>query len=354
MARSKKTAKGYAVDEFVGRKVAAFRNEHGWTLAELSERLDVSVSHLKALESGRYSFTVSMLVSLAETFKRSTHAFLPITSPRESQLGEWIELHGALLNRDRAMLTELGRKLVGWSDAPITEPQRPSDLQGARTKLIALEGIDGVVLRDLGKALVTKLGKTSHQASLVWYDFEDPLTQHLVDRIRIITSATDVDRALQHSHAYEKTLLFACERLQRQETRVRTELSRGFSVITPFFTMAAGVYQKVDGTWDQRVVEAIESLLLRPDLVVVVDSDPALAASRATLKTPLRGEFYSPYEKVDQFDAALRLYLTMCQEFKNRGYRVLHIDSRSVPSIDGIATRVLDELSIGGGRSAPP
>ena len=50
------------------------------------------------------------------------------------------------------------------------------------------------------------------------------------------------------------------------------ELTRGATVITPYFTMAAFVYQKAEGQPDLTVVDAVDTLLLRPDLVAKLNT----------------------------------------------------------------------------------
>ncbi|HRI71957.1 MAG TPA: helix-turn-helix domain-containing protein, partial [Polyangium sp.] len=335
MPRTKKTENVQQVDQFVGERVEAFRNEHEWTLADLSQRLGVSVSHLKALEAGRYSFSASMLVLLSETFKRPVHAFLPETQRPESLAGEWEELRGALLPRDLRVLLEMGRKLIDWNPRRVTEPKET-------TKVVSLEGIDGTILREIADKVVAKLNTPTEPVSCVWYDFEDPMTKHLVERILDMKGVANPDAEIRINHAFEKTLLFACERLQRQQTRIRPALQQGHSVITPFFTMAAGVYYEVDGSMDRRAVESIETQLLNPDLVVVVDSDPSEAARRASLKLPLlKGTFYSPYEHVDQFKEAMNVYEKMSHEFMNRGYHVLRLDARKERSLEPLVTSII-------------
>jgi len=348
MPRAKKTENVQKVDQLVGARVEAFRNEHEWTLADLSQRLGVSVSHMKALEAGRYSFSASMLVLLSETFKRPVHAFLPETQRPESLVGEWEELRGALLPRDLRVLIEMGRKLVDWNPRPVAASSKET------TEVISLEGIDGTILKEVADKVVSKHGTATEPVSCVWYDFDDPMTKHLVDRILAMRSVTNPDAEIRINHAFEKTLLFACERLQRQQTRIRPALQQGHSVITPFFTMAAGVYYEVDGSVDRRAVESIETQLLKPDLVVVIDSDPSEAARRASVKLPLlKGTFYSPYEHVDQFKEAMSVYEKMSEEFMNRGYHVLRLDARKEPSIDSLAGKIVQEIGSRVDSNAP-
>lgn len=336
MPRTKKTEDVHKIDKFVGARVEAFRNQHEWTLADLAQRLDVSVSHLKALEAGRYSFSAAMLVQLGETFKRPVHAFLPETQRPESLAGEWEELRSALLPRDLRVLIEMGRKLVDWN------PRR-EDAMKECTKVISLEGIDGTILKEVADKVVAKLGTAAEPVSCVWYDFDDPMTRYLVERILAMRNVINPDAEIRINHAFEKTLLFACERLQRQQTKIRPALQQGRSVITPFFTMAAGVYYEVDGSVDRRALESIETQLLKPDLVVVVDSDPNEAARRASLKLPLlKGTFYSPYERAEQFKEAMNVYEKLSREFTNRGYHVLRLDARKESSLEALAIKIIE------------
>src|SRR5262249_51341216 len=129
--------------------------------------------------------------------------------------------------------------------------------------------------------------------------------------------------------AVERTLLFACERIHRHDVQIRPMLNDGTTVLTPFFTMAPAVYQEMEGLGDRRIIDIMLGTLTQPDRVIVVYSDPKIAARRATQSTPGAGQFYSPYRRVEEFERALKLHDKAIQEFTSRGIevRVLEVDS---------------------------
>ncbi len=311
MPRTKKRAQDRDVDVFVGGQVAKFRQEMPWGLEALASRLQISAAHLKSLESGRYSFSAGMLCRVAAALDRPVSALLPpVTRVRpEGTPLEWSEAYQRLSKRDRDDLLAFMRRLIGHpGDEILWYWKRVS--QG-KTLLISLEGIDGVLLAELAGRLAEQLPRARNAAAphteqdplpvdVCWYDFDTPLWDFMITRFSPLTS--DAYRA------FERTLLFACERLHRQESRIRPLLAQGHSVVTPFFALAPKVYQAMEGLRDDTVIDAVERFLLQPDFVIGVESDPSLAAARAVPARPGTGEFYSPYRGVDAFQMASDLY----------------------------------------------
>lgn len=342
MGRARKTERDEEINRFVGDKAKHFRTERSLTLVTLAEQLGISPSHLKGLESGRYSFSASGLVALATALDRPVSAFLPVPPRREPPPSEWWELFGAIGERDRRLLLELARKLAGWNKP---EPATLIDAgRSAGSRLIAIEGINGLLLRNLGQQLVTAMTERGEPASLIWYDFDDPLMRCLLSVVRDLNTAEKHQPELQPVHAYWKTMLFACERLQRQQTLIRAELDAGRSVVTPFFSMAPAAYQQVDGVADSHVPAMVESLMLTADLIALVASDPKQAAAHATLQVPGPKQFYSPYVRIGQFKRALLAYKEVAERFTHRGYQLLVQDAREQSEVDLLVDSILTAL----------
>jgi len=49
-----------------GRRVAELRARHGWTQAELAERLDIALQNMQRIEQGRQNLTIATLTRLAQ------------------------------------------------------------------------------------------------------------------------------------------------------------------------------------------------------------------------------------------------------------------------------------------------
>jgi transcriptional regulator with XRE-family HTH domain len=48
-----------------GRRVAELRARHGWTQAELAERLNIALQNMQRIEQGRQNLTIATLTRLA-------------------------------------------------------------------------------------------------------------------------------------------------------------------------------------------------------------------------------------------------------------------------------------------------
>jgi thymidylate kinase len=128
--------------------------------------------------------------------------------------------------------------------------------------------------------------------------------------------------------AFERTLLYACERLQRQETRIRPALREGGLIVTHYFSLAPVVFQQMEGLMDTTVARAIANVLLEPDVVVFFKCDPRMAAGRAVSCRPGKGQFFSPYSGVDRFRKAQELYEAQMEEVRASGVTVHVLDGR--------------------------
>lgn len=339
MARTRRTADNADFDRRVGQEVARLREKHKWSATALARRLDMSVTHLTALEKGKHSFTAYLVVKLSEIFGEPLSELLrvPVFAPdvaadRSSILmDDFAWFFQALPDRDRAILVDLARKFLNLTNVVEFSTPRRSRESGL---VVSLEGIDGVLLRGLADKTMEQLQRDAPVA-FIGYDHGSELWRHMRSRFR----------SPRQVAALERTLLFACERLARQEDRIRPALRDNMVVFSPFFAMAPIIYQAVDGVSDRRLIEIIETLLVQPDVVVIVYSSPEDAAVHATQGLPGENEFYSPYCDMGEFEKALRLHENAREEFVSFGYTVYDVDLRGRPVSDGELTKHGIELS---------
>lgn len=70
----------------LGERIKALRKERGWTLSDLSLRINLTISYLSDLERDRTEPSLKVLVKIANTFDMTTVNFLlPV------DLGETLE-----------------------------------------------------------------------------------------------------------------------------------------------------------------------------------------------------------------------------------------------------------------------
>jgi thymidylate kinase/DNA-binding XRE family transcriptional regulator len=328
MGRAKKTDTDDAVNTAIGARLAGLRRDRKLQLDHVADRLGISVAHLNALEAGRYSFSAAMVLKLAAVFGVAPGALLGPDPPDDLPTQEWKRLFDALARRDRVVLLDLARRLASWSDTFALQTARRTPREQGR--LISLEGIDGALLYELGQRLAERM-RPHADVVHCWYDYESDLWRYMMSRFDQLEGSPH--------QIFERTLLYACERLHRQEAGIRPMLSQNKVVVAPFFTMAPGVYQEMEGVGDRRVIDIVEALLLQPDRIIVVQSDPEVAARRAVRNPPGRGEFYSPYGAVE-FQRAQALYGKAIEEFTARGYDVDVVKVRDATLSDEIVEHV--------------
>lgn len=337
MARTPKPSEDDELNLWIGARVHEFREERHITLSELARLLGVSTPHMQALESGRHTFSASHLFRLAQRLERQVSDFFPpLRSNTSSQ--DWLALYGNLPARDRNALMEVGKRLVNWSDELILQFWKRAAARKGR--LISLEGVDGVILQMQGERLVTRLNALSPgRAELCWYQYDGRLWRFMMERFRHSLEGA--------ASPLERTLLFACERLHRQETQCRPLLAEDKIVVTPFFCLAPRAYQSMEGLTDPSVVQAVAHFLIEPDLIVLLDSDPELAYRRAVTDRPGEGEFYSPYTRLEDFKNARNHHLSLREEYSARGMSIHVIDAHRPPDIvEDDISRLLQEAAI--------
>ena len=289
---------------------------------------------MNALESGAYSFHAPLLKKLSQVFQEPI-AYFVASDPRPVQAAaEWNALFERVPGRDRLMLLDLARKIVDWTGASQTHEQ-----EGTPAKLVALEGIDGALVRDLGVRLARVTGGVHCD-----HDYASDLWRHMIERLKAHTAANEPEEKNATKHAMERTLLFTCERLERQESQVRPALDAGRHALVPFSAMASGVYQEAEGLADRRLIDIVSSLLLKPDAIVIVRSDPKRAVAKIVAAVPKEGQFFSVNTEVE-IESARRLYERAAEEFRALGVRVHEVDVPDDAITDVVLKGILNELS---------
>jgi transcriptional regulator with XRE-family HTH domain len=100
---------------FNGNKLHQFRKDHGWSLEELSNRSQLSVSHLSALETGaRKSPSIDLIYQLAEALSISIYQLLDADTSSTLSDTQYPEMSAFTATKDDNVAEEIvswGRKL---------------------------------------------------------------------------------------------------------------------------------------------------------------------------------------------------------------------------------------------------
>lgn len=325
MGRTRKTEIENDINADIGARVSACREDRGITQAKLAADLEVSVAHLNALEAGRYTWSAATIQHLTRIFGVSASMLLGADPPEDDLLREWRGLYQLLSERDRLMLVDLANKLANWSQNFTMRTRRKR--QRATGCLVSLEGIHGALIREIGDAVAAKM-----HAQHIYYDEENAIYKYLMKR------CSEFDRRITQQ-IHERTMLFAVERVQRQESEIRPRLENNEIVLTPYHFLAPSVYQEMEGLNDRRIIDILEGLLAPPDLVILFHFDPQIAARRAIQREPKKGEFYFPYG-VSELSRAADLYKRAAKEFKGWGYEVIEEDFEG----DTVTPEIVEKL----------
>ncbi|MCZ6596968.1 MAG: dTMP kinase [Planctomycetota bacterium] len=150
-----------------------------------------------------------------------------------------------------------------------------SATDGARGRFLVLDGVDGCGKTTQAGLLVQSLERETGKKPL---HLREPGSTVVGERIRGIL----LDPELELSASVE-TLLFAAARRQMLAELVTPALAEGRDVVCERFHPATFAYQAVAGGLDEeRVLDLLETWAGDPvpDLVLVLDVDPATASSR--------------------------------------------------------------------------
>jgi putative transcriptional regulator len=335
MGRARKTELENVVNAEIGARVVACREERGWTQSHLANELDVSAAHMNALEAGRYTWSAATIQRLTRVFGVSASTLLGADPPENDLMREWRSLYQLLSERDRLMLADLANKLANWSQTFTMRTRRKR--QRATGCLVSLEGIHGALIHDVGESLARAL-----HAVHAPYEEKNPIYTFLMDR------CANFDRRITQQ-IHERTMLFAVERVQRQESVIRPALERNEIVLTPYHFLAPAVYQEMEGLNDRRIIDILEGLLAPPDIIVLLHFKPEIAIRKAVQQRPKKGEFYFPYGQ-KEIEKARDLYKEKAsKEAKAWGYEVIEEDVDT----DVVTPELIEKLAHAIRRRAP-
>jgi dTMP kinase len=146
-----------------------------------------------------------------------------------------------------------------------------------------------------------------------------------------------------------ETFMFAAARDDHVSTLIRPALERGAWVICDRFIDSTRVYQGTLGNVDQRLIRALERLVVgetMPDLTFILDIAPEVGLRRAA----------SRGQDADRFEAEhIEYHRLLCEAYRDiaerEPERCVLVDA--APSADAIAVRIWMQISERFLRSAP-
>ncbi len=164
----------------------------------------------------------------------------------------------------------------------MSEVDESPDTRRERGRFIVVEGIDGSGSTTHGKLLSKALKKRGLDVTLTCEPTAGPvgalIRQVLQKRITVL--AEHGPRAFSWS---TMALLFAADRIDHLESEVIPALRAGTWVVSDRYDLSSLAYQSVTAPSPEKVIPWIRQLnihALRPDLTVVLDVPPEVAAER--------------------------------------------------------------------------
>ncbi len=158
----------------------------------------------------------------------------------------------------------------------------------SRGLFIVLEGVDGSGSTTQTKLLAEFLNQNGIRALAT----KEPTEGRIGRLIRSYLQSNS-------PHPSIDALLFAADRIEHLETVVKPALERGEHVISDRYLESTLAYQTVDGV-NTEWIEAINSFAIKPDLVIILDINPATSLSRKHTTVRERFETVDFLSKVRQ------------------------------------------------------
>lgn len=199
-------------------------------------------------------------------------------------------------------------------------------------RFIVLEGIDGAGTTTQTARLVTRLKSAGHPARST----REPSDGPVGTIIRQVLSGRIVGAGGLAPGWATMALLFAADRMDHVETDIEPFVAQGGVVVSDRYDASSLAYQSVmSGKQVPEAVEWIRTLnkyARRPDLTIVLDVPPEVAASRREA----RGEAAQLYEQNEVQRALSVFYKQLPQHLP--GDRVAVVDGAGTP--EQVAARV--------------
>jgi dTMP kinase len=207
---------------------------------------------------------------------------------------------------------------------------------------IVLEGIDGAGTTTQAEMLAGALRRRGLPAHVT----REPSDGPVGSLIRLILTHRVVVAGLTGPHAPSwatMALLFAADRLDHLETEILPNLRDGVTVICDRYDLSSITYQSLTAPEGQEAdevvawVRALNRRARRPDLTLVLDVDPAIAAKRRMQ----RASFTELYEDLELQRALASTYASAEQLVP--GDRLVHVAGGV--SADEVHAAVLEHVA---------
>lgn len=109
----------------------------------------------------------------------------------------------------------------------------------------------------------------------------------------------------------EELGLFLKDRAEHVETLIRPALTRGDVVILDRYYLSTAAYQGARGVDPETILQRNEEFAPKPDLVLLLDFDPAAGLDRIRA----RGDAPNTFEELDQLREVRRIFLSLQRPF---------------------------------------
>jgi dTMP kinase len=216
-------------------------------------------------------------------------------------------------------------------------------------RFIAVEGIDGAGTTSAVERIAARLRAEGREVHAT----REPSTGPVGTMIRQVLSHRLVVPGASGPKApgwVTMALLFAADRQDHLEAEVLPLLERGVTVITDRYDLSSLAYQSATSTSVRAPGDAVAFIrelnrhARRPDLTLVFDVSPAVAAERRRA----RGASHELYEKAELQARLARAYAEA--ETLVPGDAVVHIDADQ--PLDAVIAAALSAIASMGGRRA--
>jgi dTMP kinase len=203
---------------------------------------------------------------------------------------------------------------------------------------IVLEGVDGAGTtthtRELGQRLKSRGVHTTAEPS------SGPIGSLLRQTLtgRMVMSAPEGGGPSRPPAWSTMALLFAADRLDHCESEVLPQLRSGVTVVSDRYYHSSVAYQSVTGGGVEAIawIRDLNRYAQRPDLTIVLDVSPELAAERRSRR---RGNV-EMFDADDIQRALCAFYATLERHFP--GERIVHVDAQG--SVEEVRERIGREV----------
>uniref|UniRef100_A0A7C4H965 Probable thymidylate kinase n=1 Tax=Staphylothermus marinus TaxID=2280 RepID=A0A7C4H965_STAMA len=190
-----------------------------------------------------------------------------------------------------------------------------------RGLFIVLEGIDGSGKTSIAHRLIIDLEKNGYRTK---YTFE-PYTSLYIDILK--------NNYSEYRDAYLDALTYAVDRIIHLKTDIIPSIEKGEIVVCDRYFYSSVAYQSAQGAPYEWVLN-INKIMLKPDLAIYLDVDPATGLKR---KKGLVSRF-PEYENIVFLSKVRDFYLKMVSE----GYLKLVDASRDFESVYNDVFRIVE------------